>query len=328
MEELLDSCLSSLLIKGLERIEVIVVNDGSTDSSLKIAQSYVEKYPESFLTIDKENGNYGSCINHGLYKATGKYIKVLDADDSFYTDNFEEMVDLLEKTDVDLLFSDKMNIYADEEVYIKLPFPEDSINDFEEYFTQNYRQFDRIWMHHVTYKREILTSINYRQTEGIFYTDNEWIYRPMANVKTWYYMGKPVYRYLLAREGQTMSAEVGKKHIHDRIVVTFKMLNYYKEMISIRPELKEVFHYRIYRRIRMMYRTVIVKWRAYDNVEMAQLDQLLKIEHPELYKEVEDLNLNKHMLPFKYVKIWRRNHTGRYIRFVVWLYHFKRGKRA
>lgn len=324
MESYLDACLSSLIIGGLERIEVIVVNDGSSDGSMRIAQSYVDKYPESFLIIDKENGNYGSCINHGLYKATGKYIKVLDADDSFYTDNFKEMVDILEKTDVDLFFSDKINLYTDKEEYRKLPFPEDCVCDFEEYFAPNYKQFDRIWMHHVTYRREILTSIGYRQTEGISYTDNEWIYRPMAYVKSWYYMGKPVYRYLLAREGQTMSAEFGKKHIHDRMVVTFRMLDYYKEMIAKRPELKDVFHFRIYRRLRMMYRTVIVKWDAYDDKEMAQLDQLLKKEYPDLYKEMESLNLKKHLLPFRYVKIWRKNYTGWRIKAIVKIYHWKK----
>ena len=61
MEEYLDKCLSSLLINGMERVEVIVVNDGSSDGSLTVAQTYVDKYPESFIVIDKKNGNYGSC---------------------------------------------------------------------------------------------------------------------------------------------------------------------------------------------------------------------------------------------------------------------------
>ena len=72
MEAYLDKCLTSLIIDGMERVEVVVVNDGSRDSSLAIAQSYAEKYPESFVVIDKPNGNYGSCINAGLYRATGK----------------------------------------------------------------------------------------------------------------------------------------------------------------------------------------------------------------------------------------------------------------
>lgn len=86
MEKYLNKCLDSLLIKtGLEYLEVIVVNDGSSDSSLSIAQAYQQKYPDVFVIIDKTNGNYGSCINAGLPVAKGKYIKILDADDSFST---------------------------------------------------------------------------------------------------------------------------------------------------------------------------------------------------------------------------------------------------
>jgi glycosyltransferase involved in cell wall biosynthesis len=57
MERYLEKCLSSLIIDGLERVEVIVVNDGSKDRSLDIAQSFASKYPESFVIIDKGNGN-------------------------------------------------------------------------------------------------------------------------------------------------------------------------------------------------------------------------------------------------------------------------------
>ena len=85
MEKYLKNGLDSLIIsERKERVEVIVVNDGSKDRSLEIAAEYVEKYPSVFRLIDKPNGNYGSCINAALKIASGKYIKIMDADDHFF----------------------------------------------------------------------------------------------------------------------------------------------------------------------------------------------------------------------------------------------------
>ena len=77
MEKYLRRCLDSLIIdeEGMKQLEVLVINDGSKDSSSQIAHEYQDKYPDTFRVIDKENGNYGSCINRGLKEATGKYVK-------------------------------------------------------------------------------------------------------------------------------------------------------------------------------------------------------------------------------------------------------------
>ena len=88
MESLLPRCLDSLIInKNLEKLEVWVVNDGSKDRSSVIGHQYEERYPGVINVIDKPNGNYGSCINAALPKCTGKYVKILDSDDSFDTIN-------------------------------------------------------------------------------------------------------------------------------------------------------------------------------------------------------------------------------------------------
>ena len=64
-----------------EDIELIIVNDGSTDDTLKIAKEYQKKYPQVIKVIDKENGGHGSGVNAGLGIASGKYFKVVDSDD-------------------------------------------------------------------------------------------------------------------------------------------------------------------------------------------------------------------------------------------------------
>lgn len=95
MEAYIGKCLDSLLIPEFDAVEVLVVNDGSKDRSSEIAHSYADRYPGSIRVIDKPNGNYGSCINAALPLATGRYIKVLDADDTFDTAAFSSFVRLL-----------------------------------------------------------------------------------------------------------------------------------------------------------------------------------------------------------------------------------------
>lgn len=95
MEKFISRCLDSLLILNINDVEILVINDGSRDNSSKIAHEYQEKYPLSIKVIDKENGNYGSCINVALSMATGKYFRILDADDYFDNKSFANYVDML-----------------------------------------------------------------------------------------------------------------------------------------------------------------------------------------------------------------------------------------
>ena len=82
MEHMLEKDLESLIISDnyFDKLEVIVINDGSKDKTLDIAKRFEVNYPSVFKTIDKENGNYGSCINAGLKSANGTFIKIMDAD--------------------------------------------------------------------------------------------------------------------------------------------------------------------------------------------------------------------------------------------------------
>ena len=84
MEAFLPQCVESI-IRTTSRtlVEVVIVNDGSEDKTLRIAQQFVDKYPDTVRLIDKENGNYGSTINAALPVVQGEYVKILDADDRF-----------------------------------------------------------------------------------------------------------------------------------------------------------------------------------------------------------------------------------------------------
>lgn len=102
----LDKCLGSLVVPELmDKIDVIVVNDGSTDGSESICEEYIEKYPDSYSLINKENGGHGSAINAGAEKARGRYMKVLDADDWFLTESIPEFIGKLENASADVVLT-------------------------------------------------------------------------------------------------------------------------------------------------------------------------------------------------------------------------------
>ncbi|MDE5886616.1 MAG: glycosyltransferase [Muribaculaceae bacterium] len=225
MEAYLPQCLDSLLVDTLKDVEVLVVNDGSKDKTLEIAQSYHRRYPDSIKVIDKTNGNYGSCINAALKMATGKYIKVLDADDSFEKDNFNYFISFLKKQDADLIISDYVIVNEKGEVTSKYSFW-DQGEGMAIFFKQCVDVLcnSRFQMHAVTYRRDILLRINYKQLEGISYTDQQWMYEPMNEVNTIVFFPKVIYRYLVGREGQTVSEAVSYKNLNQTIQVVLNML--------------------------------------------------------------------------------------------------------
>ena len=210
MEKYLPKCLGSLIVAPelMERIEVIVVNDGSTDRTSEIAHEFAANYPQTFKVIDKSNGHYGSCINTALPIAVGTFIKILDADDTFDTISFEKLILHLDSlpVDTDMIMTDYATV-NDEGVQIGIcsyPLPTDKFlcaKDLVDYKCG-------MAMHAVCYRRALLIDIGYHQTEGLPYTDTEWFYLPPAKCKKIYYYPICLYRYLLGRPGQSVDKAV------------------------------------------------------------------------------------------------------------------------
>ena len=104
-EETLNCCLDSFLVPSLlGKIEVFVVNDGSTDNTESIAQTYAEQY-HCFHLINKANGGHGSVINYAVNIISGKYFKIIDSDDHIKSDNLAEFINALEIFNADVVFT-------------------------------------------------------------------------------------------------------------------------------------------------------------------------------------------------------------------------------
>lgn len=239
MEEFLSRCLETLIVdeKKLTRLEVLVINDGSKDSSLQIANKYHAIYPGTIKVIDKENGNYGSCINRGLKEATGKYFRILDADDTFNKNALSKLLEVLDSSDDEMIITNYTYVY-DTTGSVKKERTRGVV------FGKSYDKFDFskgndeiLSMHAITYKTSLLKNINLHLDEGVSYTDLEYVYFPMQNVKSIKFFDIYLYEYHIGREGQTVDPRSQAKSLKSFLTVTKRLVDDYVSGYSNKDEI-------------------------------------------------------------------------------------------
>ena len=112
-EKYIEKCLNSIVNQTMEDLEIIIVNDGSTDNSQEIINEYTKKYPNLIKSFIKENGGQGSARNYGLNYAKGKYISFVDSDDWLDLELLENMYNNAEKEQSDIVICDMVDYYED-----------------------------------------------------------------------------------------------------------------------------------------------------------------------------------------------------------------------
>lgn len=319
MEAYLPKCLGSLIIDDkelLRKLEVIVVNDGSKDRTSEIAHKFETKYPGVFRVIDKKNGHYGSCINAGLAAAFGVFIKVLDADDYYLTDNFKDFLAFVnaecEKGNdgADLLLNDWEEDYGDGRELCRVSFSylqgrQCSVADIE--FCGGHR-FE---MFAVAYRTAILRTIGYRQLEGVTHTDKLWINLPMSQVKRIAVFDKVVYHYYVGRPGNTCNAEEYYRTYHVQMDMLMRMIIQYNEIKDMLDNNADTFfHNHLLYRARRAYTVYLVdRSPLLQKNVLKTLDDFL-FEHARwLYDEVGEQTISRR-IHYHFIRDWRRNQNG------------------
>ena len=232
VEAYLEECLESFVnSKVMDELEVLVIDDGSSDSSPEIAQWYADKFPDTFRLIRKENGGHGSTINKGIEVASGKYFKVVDGDDWVNTGNLIRLVEKLKTVDSDIVATNYTWINCETKLPEKRQ--EDPFRDLE--YGHEYR-FDEIAdrtiidMHAMAVKTELLREMNEKIDEHTFYVDVEYILFPIPYVKTVLFLEEDVYQYRLGMPGQSMSIKKMQKNLKNHLKVLFRINDYCEKM--------------------------------------------------------------------------------------------------
>lgn len=305
MEKYLDKCLTSLIVdsSSIDKLEALVIIDGAKDRSSEIAHSYQSRYPEVFRVIDKENGNYGSCINRGLKEATGKYIKILDADDYYDTTILGQYLNLLASIDADVFITNDNEVNESGEIMNHKSFslPKEKVLPMDESVYDIIKE--KLQMHSVTYRRQVLLDISYVQTEGVSYTDQQWVFLPMAAVKSYMYVDVYLYKYLVGREGQTVLPSVIAKSFNSSYCVFQQMLADFLSYPDLNKIGKQYLKNRLLLSAFYMYERGVYNG-YYKKEDMESFDSFIKTESKQIYDECGEFTITK--LSLKFVSLWRR----------------------
>lgn len=205
-ERFIDECLSSILdMSNLNRIEILLVNDGSTDRTLEKAESYEGKYPGVVRVINKSNGGHGSCINRGIEEAIGSYFKVVDGDDWVDSKGLERLVELLENSTEDVITNSVIlkNVSTGKVKTINYCESGKTI-ELSVYLTSGYGEINLSAM---TIKTSLLQDNKIRVRENCFYEDTEYMMYPIPYVKTIRSYSFPVYIYRVGQATQSTNLE-------------------------------------------------------------------------------------------------------------------------
>lgn len=213
VEAYINKCLDSLLLPSdiMERLEVLIVNDGTPDNSAEMSREYLKRYPGTFRQIDKENGGHGSAWNVGLREATGKYLRFLDSDDWFT--NLDRLMQDLEGCDADVVLNPFVRefIYENRTETVEVP----SVHGMEHIDASKWGTakwgYNSVNFWAVTYKTAILQPLLPLFAEKTMFDDYILTWAPLVHGRTYLSLKYPVYHYLLGRPDQTMSATKQRK---------------------------------------------------------------------------------------------------------------------
>lgn len=199
VEKYLEKCLQSAMNQTLQDIEIICINDGSTDNSLQIIKKMAEKDPRIKI-VDKANAGYGQTMNIGIDLSKGKYIVFLESDDYILPDLCETLYEKCEEHNLEIIKTDffefktregkaysRYQKISDHNNYLQILSPKSSPNLF--FTTMN------TWT--CMYKKEYIDKyrIRHNETPGASYQDNGFWFQTLMYCKRMYLLDQAFYMY-------------------------------------------------------------------------------------------------------------------------------------
>ncbi len=248
-ESYMHRCVDSLLTAG-NKVEIILVNDGSTDRTGAIADEYKEKHPDIIKVVHKENGGHGSGIIAGLKEAEGLYYKIVDSDDWADPDALQKIIEIIEKfqKEDDLLDLIVCNyVYEHEQrrnhtVHYRGILPRHRKFTWSECGPFDISRY--MIMHAVFFRTDIVRQSDLQIPLHTFYVDNIFLYSPLPLVKSIYYSDVDFYRYFIGRADQSVNEANMIKRVDQQILVS-KLLLQKHDLLAIRKKEPKLYRYMI-----------------------------------------------------------------------------------
>ncbi|MDO4459932.1 MAG: glycosyltransferase family 2 protein [Clostridia bacterium] len=254
--EYMHICIDSLL-KGGDKVEIIIIDDGSKDRTGEIADEYAAKYPDIIKVVHQENGGHGEGINQGIKHATGVYFKVVDSDDWVGEHALTQLLDYIGGRADEQLPDLMVCNYV---YYIKEKGPDRTIkfkNIFPEWKQVSWEQTkpfgisQNLTLHSCMFKTSVMKENGIVLPKHTFYEDNYYVYYSIPFVSRIQYFDLDFYFYLIGRDGQSVAKEALLKRYAQQLKVTKLCFESHRilELKDKRPKLYKV----MYHHLRLMF---------------------------------------------------------------------------
>lgn len=248
-QDYIKRCVNSLLPGGKD-VEILIINDGSTDRTAEIANEYEAQYADIIRVVHQENGGHGAAVNTGIKNATGTFIKVVDSDDwvdrDAYTQILQTLTQFSENDCPDILLSNFVYEKDGKERKTVMRYanilPENRIFTWDD--IGRFRKGKYILMHSIIYRTELLRECGLELPRHTFYVDNLYAYIPLKHVNRLYYIDVDFYRYYIGREDQSVQENTMIKRIDQQLYVNKLMASAMSlEEIPEKCKRNYMFHY-------------------------------------------------------------------------------------
>lgn len=294
LKETVDSMLKC---ENVKELEIIIVNDGSKDKTLKIAENYKKVHPGSIVVVDKKNGGHGSTINAALDVATGKYFKTVDGDDWVDSTELDKLIVSLRTCEADLVTSDfSLCLENSGEKVLRhngIDYAGKTINIDD---ILNKRAFQ---MHEISIRTDLLKDSNCRILENCFYVDREYMQYCVGLSETVCEYDYNVYQYRVGDINQSVSPQSRVKRINDQKKLLIRLLEW-EEKCPIKS------HKQYLQKDTLQFIDYIIE--SYSFFDLQRCSQV-KYELVQLFANIQKnysyVDLNK-----KYISFWNYNNAS------------------
>lgn len=240
-EKYIDNCLMALdldSLKSINKIEIIMVNDGSKDNTEKLIKKWQNKFPDTIKTITKENGQYGSAINYGIKNMNSNFFKLLDIDDCLNSDYLEEYISILEKNQSKDIIVNNYRTYNQKTNKYKIY---NFQKDFQFQTDNNWENLlikKQVMTHHsMTFNKNLVDKIK-EVPEHLFSVDTLFVYKALLLSESIKYIDDDnfLYTYVIGQPNQSVEFKSMLKFINHQEEILYKI--YEEDLSNIKQENK------------------------------------------------------------------------------------------
>ncbi|WP_055427900.1 glycosyltransferase family 2 protein [Bifidobacterium aesculapii] len=241
MENYLERCVLSLTAtRRNDDIEVLIVDDGSKDSTLEVARTFERRFPGIVRAIHQSNKGHGGAVNTGIAAARGTYVKVVDADDWVGPESLEEVMTVL-RDEIDS--GEPVDMLVTNYVYDKVGKRRKHVVNFRHAMKAGRRLTwddmghfglaEYILMHALIFRTSVVRASGMQLPEHTFYVDFIYAYQPFPWVRSLRYLDTPFYHYFIGRDGQSVQTDVMIRRVDQLILVNQCMVEATPERGSV-----------------------------------------------------------------------------------------------